>query len=59
MKPKQGENKYRKPYEKPLLRVIEMETDQVLGIGCKLSTGPPDVGDPATCIGNFCSEEGS
>jgi hypothetical protein len=59
MKPKQGQNKQKQPYEKSLLRVIEMETDQVLGIGCKLATGPPDVGDPITCIGSFCSEEGS
>jgi hypothetical protein len=59
MKTKQEENKHKKPYEKPLLRIIEMETDQVLGIGCKLSTGPPDFADPVSCIGNFCSEEGS
>lgn len=59
MKSKQEERRCKQPYEKPVLRVIEMETDQVLGIGCKTATGPPDVGDPATCIGSFCSEEGS
>lgn len=59
MNSNQQESESKQPYEKPVLRVIKMETDQVLGIGCKLSTGPPDVGDPATCIGSFCSEEGS
>ena len=59
MKSKQDEKTFKQPYEKPILRIIEMETDQVLGIGCKTETGPADVGDPASCFGSFCSEAGS
>jgi hypothetical protein len=59
MKSNQKKNQDKQPYEKPMLRIIEMETDQVLGIGCKSVGGPPDVGDPASCFGSFCSEDGS
>lgn len=49
----------RRKYEKPKLRIIEMKTEEVLGIGCKLDSGGSAVGDPVTCIGNFCAEVGS
>jgi len=56
---KPDKNKIKKSYEKPILRIIELETDQVLGVGCKLELSGTDYGDPATCIGNFCAEVGS
>lgn len=46
-------------YEKPMLRVIRLETDQVLAIGCKLDGAGSAVGVPASCVGNFCAEVGS
>ncbi len=49
----------RKPYEKPKLRIIELETDQVLGVGCKMDGSGSAVGIPASCVGNFCAEVGS
>ena len=60
MKSKQKNNvKNRRAYEKPRLRIIELETDQVLILGCKLASGGSAPLDPATCIGNFCAEAGS
>lgn len=60
MKSKQKNNtKNKKTYEKPGLRIIELETNQVLVLGCKLASGGTAAADPATCIGNFCAEAGS
>jgi hypothetical protein len=49
----------RKPYEKPKLRIIELETDQVLGVGCKMDGSGSAFSIPASCVGNFCAEVGS
>ncbi len=46
-------------YEKPNLRIIELETDQVLGLGCKLASSGQSPLDPVTCVGNNCLEAGS
>lgn len=51
--------KNKKTYEKPMLRIIELETDQVLILGCKLAGGGSAPLDPVTCIGNLCAEAGS
>jgi hypothetical protein len=51
--------KNKKTYEKPKLRIIELETDQVLILGCKLAAGGSAPLDPVTCIGNLCAEAGS
>lgn len=60
MKSKQKNNtRNKKIYEKPGLRIIELETDQVLVLGCKLAAGGSAPADPATCVGNFCAEAGS
>lgn len=48
-----------KPYEKPTLMIIELETDQVLAVGCKLDGSGSAIGIPASCVGNFCAEVGS
>jgi hypothetical protein len=50
------ENKKR--YEKPLLRVIDLEADQVLGAGCKLDSGGLAPGS-TPCVANYCSQAGS
>ena len=45
-------------YEKPRMRVIDLVAEEVLSVGCKLSTGP---GGPigATCTSASCFAEGS
>jgi hypothetical protein len=48
----------KKKYEKPRLRIIEMASEEVLAIGCKLADGGFDVG-ATPCIANFCTEVGS
>ena len=59
MKSKQKNNtKNKKIYEKPGLRIIELETDQVLVLGCKLDSGGTASG-AVPCIANFCAEAGS
>ena len=52
-------NNSKQTYEKPMLRVIQLETDQVLAIGCKLDGAGSAIGVPASCVGNFCAEVGS
>lgn len=50
--------KNKKPYEKPKLRIIEMETDQVLVVGCKMEgVGAPT--NPTSCSLIACVEDGS
>lgn len=56
---KQKPDKNKLPYEKPTLRVIELDTEQVLAQGCKLEFGGSNSGDPSSCVGNFCAEAGS
>ena len=60
VKAKQTNNlKNKKAYEKPTLRIIELETDQVLILGCKLANTGSAPLDPVTCIANLCAEAGS
>ncbi len=50
----------RLPYEKPVLRTINLVAEEVLGVGCKLQTGGSAIGFPAACINlNNCSQVGS
>ena len=49
----------KKPYTKPRLRTIELETREVLGTGCKQDPGPtsaqfgvPNCGVSASCVGD-------
>lgn len=59
MKSKQKNNtKNKKIYEKPGLRIIALETDQVLVIGCKLDSGGEAIG-AVPCYTNNCAEVGS
>lgn len=50
----------KRPYEKPLLRVIELASDEVLAAGCK-TPGTPKNGAPASfpCNGLGCAGFGS
>ena len=60
VKSKQTNNlKNKKIYEKPVLRIIQLETDQVLILGCKLAGAGSAPLDPITCVGNLCAEAGS
>lgn len=60
MKSKQKiiKSKGKKAYEKPYLRIIEMSSEEVLAVGCKLADGGFDVA-ATPCIANFCTEAGS
>jgi len=50
----------KRTYAKPKLRTIEMETDQVLIVGCKLPAGGQAPANPGLCTSpTFCAEEGS
>ena len=57
MKPKQEDAK--RAYEKPKLRVIELNVDEVLGIGCKLSSGGGMAIGAVPCTLNSCVTAGS
>ncbi len=51
----------KRSYGKPLLMVIELKAEEVLGIGCKISGGGlPSRDQPTNCgIGNSCLAHGS
>lgn len=55
---KKNESRGRRAYTKPKLRSIDLVADQVLAVGCKLSTGGSA---PAgfTCTATGCSAAGS
>ncbi len=61
MKSKQKFNtNNKKVYKKPGLRIIELETDQVLVLGCKLDAGGNAPTNPNSCTtATFCAEAGS
>ena len=53
------ERRRRRPYHKPELHVVELEAGEVLGEGCKTSSGPNNVGYPACGINQSCVLSGS
>lgn len=55
--PSSGEQK-RRPYQPPLLARVDLKSDEVLGIGCKLEAGGGGP-LPPTCRTNPCSAAGS
>ena len=59
MKFDQEKEKSKRPYEKPLLSVIELAAEEVLGVGCKLASGGSAFGWPTNCIGSSCASPGS
>jgi hypothetical protein len=53
------EEKNKENYDKPVLRTIELAAEEVLGLGCKLSTGGTAFGSPINCTFNSCAGAGS
>ena len=56
---KHEKDKNKRSYEKPILRVIELSAEEVLGIGCKHASSSPAVGNAVGCIAIPCSASGS
>lgn len=54
-----NQSRSKKPYEKPVLQVIELAAEEVLAAGCKTYTGGSAFGSIATCLGNGCAGPGS
>lgn len=52
------EHDTKRPYEKPLLRTIDLASEEVLAVGCKMagSGGPVS---PVSCTSSSCFAEGS
>jgi hypothetical protein len=48
----------KRPYQKPQVRSIELDADEVLAVGCK-TTGVEAFGNPTSCILNNCVSDGS
>jgi hypothetical protein len=46
-------------YEKPQLHIIELAAEEVLAVGCKMTGGPVNVGQPSCGIFNNCISQGS
>jgi hypothetical protein len=59
MKPEQKQEKSKRPYEKPMLRVIELSAEEVLAVGCKQATGASAFGNAVGCIATPCAAQGS
>jgi hypothetical protein len=47
------------PYEKPVIKTIELAAEEVLGIGCKIGSSPSGVPEIAVCAVSVCDQEGS
>ena len=53
----QVQAKTRLPYAKPSLRVIDLLSKEVMGSGCKTTTGPAEGQEaPIGCVGNSCQD---
>ena len=59
MEPDQTEKKKKDVYQKPRLRTIELAAEEVLGVGCKLTSGGFASGAYPCFPGNNCSQAGS
>lgn len=55
---KQEDQKAKEPYEKPMMRVIELAAEEVLAIGCKTVPMPAVGGGPPCSLVN-CALLGS
>ena len=50
----------KKPYTKPRLRVVELETREIMAMSCKTMSGAPNMQKPNHCgIQQGCMEDGS
>lgn len=52
------DNTSKQPYEKPVLRKIELAAEEVLDVGCKTTLGDPASG-ANICTTNVCFQTGS
>ena len=49
--PKAETDTRKPPYEKPMLRIIDLAADDVLAVGCKVQTGTSGFGNTkASCL---------
>lgn len=48
----------KQPYEKPLLRVIELSSEEVLAVGCK-NPAAAAPGSATSCMARQCAKNGS
>jgi hypothetical protein len=53
-----GEQPKRRPYQAPQLGRVDLKADEVLGVGCKMSSGF-GAGSPLGCVVAHCSQKGS
>lgn len=52
------DEKIRRPYEKPTLRIIELASEEVMSVGCKTNSGGFAVGSQI-CTFRSCAGAGS
>ena len=52
------EQKDKQKYEKPVLKVIELVAEEVLGNSCRTLSGGSAMGNP-TCVGSGCFGAGN
>lgn len=49
------DNKSKRAYEQPKLRIIELAADEVLAAGCKTTPGHPSGWNGSGCTNPLCS----
>jgi hypothetical protein len=49
----------KRPYEKPLITVIEFSAEEVLAVGCKTPRGGPNKRPGIGCRSSNCFQRGS
>jgi len=60
MAAKKRKGNLKKPYQKPVLRVVSISAGvQTLGLGCKTAGGGGSLPIAVPCWGNGCAQEGS
>lgn len=59
MESKKKDNEVKRAYEKPKLLTIELALNEVLGIGCKMSTGGGGFAAPCSDWIGACANSGS
>lgn len=58
MTSEQDRERTKLPYERPKLRIIELAAEEVLAIGCKLTSGGWASG-VTPCVASGCADAGS
>jgi hypothetical protein len=51
-----SEKRGSRPYQAPRLGRVDLEAEEVLGVGCKLSTISVGSGSPINCVVKACSK---